>query len=132
MRYNRVMKLTWVKKTKIFLFYQTMTRLSQIKAVHQKIREKTCEYQECDYKSSLGTDRRKHIRAVHLKIKDFFCTSCEYKASYKNNLKVHIKARHEKKIKDISCAMCSYASDTDQRFYIKVFWTDFQTVWTKI
>ena len=50
-------------------------------------------------------DVERHIKAVHLKIKDFQCQLCEKTFSVKQSLTNHIKAVHDN-IKDFQCQQC--------------------------
>ena len=50
----------------------------------------------CNYKTSRGKDLKVHIKAVHDKIKDMKCEQCDYTCSEGRTLKVHIKAVHDK------------------------------------
>jgi hypothetical protein len=63
--------------------------------------------QECDYKCNVKNNLERHIKIVHLKIKDFQCQECEYKCSIKSHLKTHVIQVHLK-IKDFKCPKCDY------------------------
>ena len=67
--------------------------------------KKSCP--KCEYKCSANIDLKKHIKAVHSKIKDFECILCDAKFSTNGNLKQHIKMVHDK-IKDFECPKCYY------------------------
>ena len=53
-----------------------------------------------------------HIKAVHLKIKNYQCHQCDKAFSYRTHLLTHIKAKHDK-IKDFWCDYCDYTSSTE-------------------
>ena len=59
----------------------------------------------CDYKSAHLGNLRIHIKAVHLKIKDYKCEECDYRTAHSAQLKLHIKSVHLK-IKDYKCEEC--------------------------
>ena len=52
---------------------------------------------------------KRHIEAVHEKIKNHVCRECGYAASRKDALKHHIEAVHEN-IKNHVCRECGYAA----------------------
>lgn len=49
--------------------------------------EKRHHCPQCDYKSSQKSNLKRHIKAIHNKIKDFECQKCDFKCSEKRNLK---------------------------------------------
>ena len=51
---------------------------------------------------------RYHVKAVHLKIKDYQCNNCDQAFSYKHILEEHVNSLHLK-IKDYNCDECEYA-----------------------
>ena len=55
---------------------------------------------------------KKHIKAVHDKIKDFECDKCDFKCSTNGDLKIHIKRVHDI-IKDIKCDKCEFVCSTN-------------------
>jgi len=57
---------------------------------------------ECDYSTSNRWDIDKHLKSIHYKVKDFSCPSCPYKSSYKYILERHEKAVHSR-VKDFLC-----------------------------
>lgn len=57
---------------------------------------------QCDYSSSNKADIDKHVKSIHLRIKEFACESCSYKTSYKYILDRHEKAVHNR-VKDVPC-----------------------------
>ena len=48
---------------------------------------------------------KRHVKAVHDKIKDNVCEKCNYATSTKSELNKHIKVVHDK-IKDKFCEKC--------------------------
>jgi hypothetical protein len=63
----------------------------------------------CGKRSTGPTDLRRHIKAIHDKLKDVKCdrllddkTPCGFTCSHKHHMKRHIKAVHDK-LKDIQC-----------------------------
>ena len=95
-----------------------------VKWYKENKKEVKCE--KCDYKSSLNSKLKTHIKAVHDKIKDFECPfvfenkQCDYKCSTNGDLKIHIKRIHDK-IKDVECDKCDFKSSTngDLQIHIK-------------
>lgn len=83
-----------------------------VKAVHDKIKDNICPYEECGFSASSKGDLKQHLKAVHDKIKDVECDKCEYKCSDRSSLKIHIKAVHDK-IKDFECSQCDYICSTN-------------------
>ncbi|KAG5669532.1 hypothetical protein PVAND_017419 [Polypedilum vanderplanki] len=62
---------------------------------HDKNREKNLKCPKCDYK----TDRKEHLKS-HLQTHNpnrvkFPCLYCNYEATQRDSLKIHIKAKHE-------------------------------------
>ena len=57
----------------------------------QKQPKKEFKCLKCDYKCSQNGDLKKHIKAVHNKIKDIQCLKCDFKTSHNNNLQQHNK-----------------------------------------
>ena len=65
------------------------TNLKEDQTVHIK-----CGW--CKYNSTINGKVEKHIKIVHLKIKDFKCMKCDYKTSQMGRLNTHIKNVHTK------------------------------------
>ena len=63
-----------------------------------------CKYNLCDYKCSNNSHLNRHIKDVHLKLKDTKCNynECKFTCSQKSHLKHHIKMVHLQ-IKDFIC-----------------------------
>ena len=70
--------------------------------LNQERKRFTCD--RCEYSSNHSGNVKKHIKAVHNKIKNFVCDrdNCEMAFSSNSHLKQHIKAVHDK-IKDFVC-----------------------------
>ncbi|XP_055710210.1 oocyte zinc finger protein XlCOF6-like [Phlebotomus papatasi] len=62
----------------------------------------TCEL--CPYKTDLSATLKRHVKAVHQKLKDFQCTRCERSFTMESSLKIHMM-RHEG-IKNYECPIC--------------------------
>jgi len=72
---------------------------------HKGRKLKTCDVcrgrykcDKCDYKTVDKKKIKRHIKAVHDKIKDFECDKCDYKCSINSHLKRHINSIHNKKL----------------------------------
>merc|ERR1719167_1594588 len=48
----------------------------------------------CDYKGAARYTLKMHIKSVHNKIKDHFCTICPYKTSSAHSLNIHTRNIH--------------------------------------
>ena len=68
-----------------------------------------CGYDNCDYKATLGGDLKRHIKAVHLKIR-LACPYCDHTAPYESGLQSHIKVKHDPSVRDKACDICGYAT----------------------
>ena len=76
----------------------------QINIVH-KMRMQ-CE--QCDdYSAYSKYHLRRHVKAVHDKIRDEACGLCDFRASHKSVIKRHIKAVHDQN-RDHACEICSF------------------------
>jgi len=62
------------------------------------------KYSKCPYCQKLLANTKEHVKAVHLKEKNYFCTICNYKTLFKSDLSKHVELIH-KKIKK-SCVEC--------------------------
>merc|ERR1719150_3525027 len=61
----------------------------------------------CPSKFAYKYSLKKHIEAVHHKVKRFKCSICSYECYFKCQLNRHIHINHKKiKIKDQVCSMC--------------------------
>jgi len=92
---------------------------AHIKRVHlgitPEMREKRFICDRCSKKFAHRCDLIRHIREVHDKIHEgvfYPCEECEYKATKKWHLKVHVEATH-KGIR-YPCGQCSYEAKTKQ------------------
>ena len=65
---------------------------------------------KCDYTCDTKQLLRNHIEAVHLKVKNYKCSSCSWVCSYnKQTLKSHIKRMHKEdstRMITIGCSLC--------------------------
>ena len=59
---------------------------------------------QCPYCRKLLANTKEHIKAVHLKEKNYFCQQCDYKTLFKSDLLKHDELVH-RKIKK-SCPHC--------------------------
>jgi KRAB domain-containing zinc finger protein len=57
---------------------------------------------DCSFVPSTKQGLRRHIRAVHLKIRENKCNLCDFRAARKDNLHAHVKAMHSEKSDDTS------------------------------
>ena len=62
---------------------------------------------QCDYKCSISSHLKQHVKLIHDKIKDFKCDKCDFSCSAKGTLKKHVKNVHDK-IKDFKCDKCDF------------------------
>ena len=60
---------------------------------------------ECDYVSTHRDHVNRHLKQVHLKIRDVNCPHCDYATVNRDHLKRHIKRKHDK-VRDIECPFC--------------------------
>ncbi len=58
--------------------------------------KKPLECSSCPYSTTRRVDLRRHVRAVHLKIKNQRCSQCDYATSHAANLRGHMKKWHKK------------------------------------
>ena len=68
----------------------------------------------CEYAASQSGTLKQHVRAVHAKEKNFKCELCEYEASKNGHLKVHVRAVHAKE-KNFKCKLCEYAASRPEQ-----------------
>jgi len=61
----------------------------------------------CGYTSRKRSDVIRHVRCVHMKIRDFHCKHCDFKCFGSSSLNQHVKSVHLK-IKDFVCELCGY------------------------
>ena len=76
--------------------------------------------ESCDYTASTNAQIKTHVKAVHDKIKNYACDHCEYRATVKHTLEDHVKVKHEN-IKDLTCDQCDYKTGLKSglRYHIK-------------
>ena len=61
---------------------------------HQNDRPFVCTYKDCKFASVDGFSLKKHIDAVHLKLRDHLCDQCDFTAFSKNILRLHAASKH--------------------------------------
>jgi hypothetical protein len=66
-----------------------------VKLVHDKYKIRDLKCTHCEYEASRKMHVTLHINSVHKKIKGHKCNQCEYTASKKYTLCVHAKSAHE-------------------------------------
>ena len=80
------------------------------------IEMESCQF--CPYLNKDPTKLARHVKGVHLQIRNLECDRCDYKASEKGTLKLHIKAAHDKtmpdKVREIG--ICSSATSVNTQF----------------
>ena len=85
---------------------------THVKKGKKKVKDTDGEYacDKCDYTCDTKQLLRNHIEAVHLKVKNYKCSSCSWVCSYnKQTLKNHIKRRHKEdssRMITIGCSLC--------------------------
>ena len=80
--------------------------------INQKSSESRVEKLKCDqclYETSERSNLRRHIKAVHDKIRNHVCNDCGFSANQKANLMRHIELVHMK-IKHQVCRECGYVA----------------------
>lgn len=95
--------------------------LAHIKAVHNKIKDVECEYDDCDYKCSTKSSLTIHIDSVHNNVKKFHC-ECGMDFYGKSGFDRHVKRIHDN-IKDNCCTICNRyetSSAPDLRKHMKL------------
>jgi hypothetical protein len=73
--------------------------------VHRYIRNKICPH--CNKEFSLAHKLEQHIKTVHDKVHK--CGQCKYVTSSKDNLEMHCKNAHEKRL-SLKCSQCNFAT----------------------
>lgn len=86
----------------MFYKYKRYIFITMNETLNQKRKRFTCD--RCEYSSDRKDKLNNHIKAVHDKIKDFFCDRDDCKKAFSTNgdLQTHIKGVHDK-IKDFVC-----------------------------
>ena len=82
--------------------------------------KKTFDCAQCEYKATTSGHLKRHIKAVHDKIKDIACLQCDFKCSSNGDLKQHLKQVHDK-LKDIKCVQCDFkcCANSDLKRHVK-------------
>lgn len=64
-------------------------------SVHGTLKTLPCPQSDCQYWAAQKHHLDGHVRARHEQSKDWSCPKCDYSASFKVNLQVHLKKFHE-------------------------------------
>ena len=69
----------------------------EIRTMENKVQlKKRYKCGQCDYSASLAGALKRHIMAIHDKVKRYKCELCEYAASLAGNLKQHVLRVHQR------------------------------------
>ena len=68
--------------------------LKPLKIALKKLRNLQC--QNCDYKTVIGRDLRRHSKLTHGVILPLACDECDYTTRDNGNFRAHVKAVHNK------------------------------------
>ena len=74
----------------------------------------------CNKSFSLSTSLRKHVKAIHEKLKQYKCKYCDKLYGYSTHLSVHIKTHEDGKIKRYSCHICLKTFGTNQAMNLHI------------
>ncbi len=74
---------------------------------------------DCEWSFSSNAELQQHIKAVHDKIKDHHCDDCDASFSTNSQLQTHIKAVHDK-IKDNHCTDCKASFSTNGKLQVHI------------
>ena len=74
--------------------FQGVTKKNETLLIDNQPIQVRCTW--CKYNSFKIGRVEKHIKTVHLKIKDFNCNTCGYKTSQEGRLKTHMEKVHQK------------------------------------
>ena len=90
--------LTWKERQDlVFKMKQPAKRVINGKTYHRV----SCSENGCDYTTLWGKNHlKKHIKAVHQKVKDINCTKCEYIACQNIHMSTHLRLVH------LTCHQC--------------------------
>ena len=64
----------------------------------------------CDLCNKVFKDNykvKRHVKQIHMKIKDFICDICDYKTYSSTNLKIHSAKMHTKEPLEVHCHLCN-------------------------
>lgn len=96
--------------TKTFL---TTKRLKAHMKVHDDDSKEMCN--ECGILLTSYHNLEKHIKRVHLKLKNYFCDLCDYSATFKHSLSQHIISHIDPESRrKWKCDMCRFVSVSSQ------------------
>ena len=83
-------------------------------SMHQKLKcnrgDEKLKCEQCPYQSLQKSALKRHIMAVHDKIRNHTCDECGYATSTKSTLKKHWDAVHNMGDKKFKCENCPYSS----------------------
>ena len=87
------------------------------------------ECDQCDKTFGRGMALKRHIKNVHMDIKDNFCPHCDYKTNVSGNLRVHISRVHEGNAVKTTCKYCDKnVSTSGMDWHIKTYHTNVQNI----
>ena len=66
-------------------------------ASKKKVKKGTCTYEGCSYVAKTKYKQERHLR-IHTGERPFPCQFCDYRGTQKSSVKIHIKAKHAKKL----------------------------------
>ena len=76
------------------------------------IKKYKCEL--CDFSAFIKSTLSKHVKSIHLNLKDMKCPDCEFAASTNSNLKLHILNMHTSG-QLYKCELCSYGTNINSK-----------------
>ena len=94
-----------------FAFSSNENMIIHVKNIHPQLEsseESQRGNEESKYQKDISNDGIIK-RDMHDRMKKYACEKCDYSASQKGHLMIHVKAVHEK-IRNHACDMCSFAS----------------------
>ena len=75
-----------------------------------KIKENVFKCDLCPQTTTQKRNLKRHIQAVHAKIRDSVCEKCDYSATQKSDLRNHMMTVHKIGEKTFKCDQCNYIS----------------------
>ena len=66
----------------------------KLKELINSARDETLQCNECDYKATFKSSLKVHIQSKHEKIVHK-CNDCDYKATFRSSLNIHIQSKHK-------------------------------------
>jgi hypothetical protein len=94
--------------------------------LQDKLKRNIAKCMLCSYSATKASNLATHVKAVHQKIKDFFCHLCNYKSSYKGDILKHMRKHagkyeakeiklDEKNKGMITCFECSFMATGESK-----------------